>query len=41
MGIYMFCFGILSRFDFNMATANTTAKESDKGQSIYIDLEIP
>ena len=41
IGIYMFCFGILSRFDFSMATANTTAKESDKGQSICIDLEIP
>ena len=33
MSMYMFCFGILSRFNFNMATTNTamtTAKKTLK-----------
>ena len=37
MDMYMFCFGILSKFDFNMATTNTAmtkAKQSNKKQSL-------
>ena len=34
MGINIFCFGILSSFDFNMAMANTAAKKSNKRQSL-------
>lgn len=31
MQVYMFCSGILSKFDFNMATTNTTMTTAKKG----------
>lgn len=30
MQVYMFCFGILSKFDFNMAMTNTTMTTAKK-----------